>query len=228
MALQRQCSSRGKASINSHISQRHKTQGHLHNNLFSEHNKITTATQVICSSSPTLSVCKGAPGDERAVREVGFNRSSGRHFRGCSAPADLPLSSKAPKKCITFSFKNPCNTYLSSFENAQYHFPHPKNKLSPLLPPHDADEELPVQRTMLRHQQDPGASCWIPGAGMCPQVLCAPDERGLHCSICALQTKLPAEITELICLASPSACHQQEHQEIARWVFHTRLLSARS
>lgn len=80
-----------------------KIQAHFKNNLLSKHNEVTAATELICSSSPDLSICKVVPDNETAVRDIIFSRSTGRHFREVDSqkhsPAllleDLPLSNKA-------------------------------------------------------------------------------------------------------------------------------------
>lgn len=74
----------------SHIHQSYKTQGHLQNNLLSKHNEVSTATELICSSSPTLSMGKGVADDERAERDVRFKRSSGRRSREADSQKHSP------------------------------------------------------------------------------------------------------------------------------------------
>lgn len=116
----------------SHISHRQKTQGHFQNNLLSKHSEVTTATELICSSSSKLSMCKGVPDDERAVRDCDLTGALA-DTPGRSAPRNTALlcSSRPPsehqgtrKASLN---KKKSNMYLSYSENKQYHLSHMKN-----------------------------------------------------------------------------------------------------
>lgn len=80
----------------SHINQRYKTQGHFQNSLLSKHSEVTTATELICSSSPKPSMCKGVPEDERAVKMSDLT----------GALADAPRSS-TPRNTALLCFSRP-------------------------------------------------------------------------------------------------------------------------
>lgn len=148
---------------------RHKIQGHFKNNPLSKHSEITSDTELICNSSPNLSIYKVVSDNEMAVRDV-FNSSTGSHFwevdsqkhRPTLLLEDLTLSKKAlgklpwKKKNVTQHPWKHTMWYASNLPFAAF----------------TDNEELLVKKITTGHHHDQSTRPWISGEWTCPQVIC--------------------------------------------------------